>query len=238
MSDEPYDPHEATEEGVRRLLADARHTAPVPPDVAARLDGVLADLRAELAADHAAAPQATRTAVVVPIGSRRPWSLTRRLTTGLVAAAAVVVAGVALPTLTGGLGGSNDSASTSADSPKPEESLTRDQSESAPQSPSASQFSGSTGGDSSGSAQMAAVPTVSPERFKRDARQARPQAVASYDASGPVCGTLPAGAVVPVRYEDRDGYLVFGETASARQQVALYLCPQGELVRRAEIPAR
>ena len=48
MSDPELTP---TEEQVRRLLADARHTEPMPDDVAARLDGVLADLPDELASE-------------------------------------------------------------------------------------------------------------------------------------------------------------------------------------------
>src|SRR5690242_21244414 len=69
------------DEQVRRLLAEARHTEPMPDDVAARLDGVLADLREAPAvtppADGLAARRRRRTA--------RNW---------LLAAAAVVVLGV------------------------------------------------------------------------------------------------------------------------------------------------
>ena len=42
MTDRDLTP--AEEERVRRLLADARHTEPMPDEVVARLDGVLADL--------------------------------------------------------------------------------------------------------------------------------------------------------------------------------------------------
>ena len=41
----PHDDLTPEEEQVRRLLADARHTEPMPDDVAARLDEVLADLQ-------------------------------------------------------------------------------------------------------------------------------------------------------------------------------------------------
>jgi hypothetical protein len=72
-------------EAVRRLLSDARHTGPMPDDVAARLDRALADL--------AHAPEHQTSADVVPLdveGRRR-----RRRAAGLlVAAAAVVVGGV------------------------------------------------------------------------------------------------------------------------------------------------
>ncbi|WP_416954942.1 hypothetical protein ACNKF0_22500 [Nocardioides sp. T5] len=74
------------QEAVRRLLADTRHDGPPPPDVVARLDDTLAALRAERAAAD------TSPGRVVDIGSRR-----RRVAgIGLLAAASVVVAGVAL----------------------------------------------------------------------------------------------------------------------------------------------
>lgn len=72
------------EDAVRRRLAEARHTDPVPADVAARLDATLADLVADRAA----------VAEVVPLRRRR-WPAV------LAAAAAVTALGFALPTLTG-----------------------------------------------------------------------------------------------------------------------------------------
>lgn len=92
----------AEEEQVRRLLADARHRAPVPEEVAARLDDVLTRLQAERAA--------TDGPTTDELASRRRR---RRLGAGLLAAAAVVVAGVSLPQLLGSSG--SDEASTSAD---------------------------------------------------------------------------------------------------------------------------
>jgi hypothetical protein len=74
------------QEAVRRLLADARHDGPPPPEVVARLDDTLASLAAERAGTDASPGR------VVDIGSRR-----RRLAgIGLLAAASVVVAGVAI----------------------------------------------------------------------------------------------------------------------------------------------
>ena len=47
MTDEPDDlPADPDTEAVRRLLADARHTGPMPDDVADRMDAVLTDLAA------------------------------------------------------------------------------------------------------------------------------------------------------------------------------------------------
>ena len=73
-----------------------RHTGPVPSDVAARLDAVLAELAAARSEQDAPAP-------VVPLPT--PASRRRRaLASGLVAAAAVVALGVALPQLVDGGG--------------------------------------------------------------------------------------------------------------------------------------
>jgi hypothetical protein len=74
------------EERVRRLLADARHDEPVPEDVAARLDGVLADLARQRGTDGTDVVTARRLG-----GGHRTR---RRWLTGLTAAAALVVVGV------------------------------------------------------------------------------------------------------------------------------------------------
>ena len=89
-------------EAVRRLLADARHDGPTPPEVVARLDETLASL----VADRRDAPQ-PHLAPVVDLGARR-----RRLAgMGLLAAAAVVVAGVAIGQGLPGTQSSGDSGS-------------------------------------------------------------------------------------------------------------------------------
>lgn len=93
------------EDQVRRLLADARHEEPVPADVAARLDGVLADLRAE----------SRRTPVADDLAARRRRRTARNL---LVAAAAVVVAGVGISQVDLGSSGDDSAGSTSADAPE------------------------------------------------------------------------------------------------------------------------
>lgn len=98
------------QERVRRLLAEARVETPVPDDVVARLDRVLA----QLADDQDAAP-----ATVVELASRRR----RKAATLLVAAAAVVAVGVGAGSLLPGSGlggaGSDDSGmSAEADSPE------------------------------------------------------------------------------------------------------------------------
>jgi hypothetical protein len=90
------------EADVRRLLAEARHDDPLPPDVATRLDRVLAQL--------AAGDPDLDPAQVVELASRRR----HRAASLLVAAAAIVAVGVGigqvLPT-----GGSDSGSADSAD---------------------------------------------------------------------------------------------------------------------------
>ncbi|WP_203337647.1 hypothetical protein [Nocardioides limicola] len=92
------------EELVRRALAQARHTEPMPAEVLARMQETLTGLGAE--------PVAT----VTELRARR-----RRRTamTGLVAAAAVVVAGVGIGSQWGSLSG-GDGLTTAAEAPAAE----------------------------------------------------------------------------------------------------------------------
>ncbi len=94
---------------VRRLLAGARHEGPVPPEVAARLDDVLAALVAE-GPGSVDPPPPPPAAPVLDLAARR-----RRRAGGLLlAAAAVVVAGVGLGQVVGKTGGSSDDSSSTA----------------------------------------------------------------------------------------------------------------------------
>src|SRR6478609_4986849 len=110
------------QEAVRRLLADARHDGPPPPDVVARLDETLASLVSERVAERVsertAAPATEHDdrspGRVVDLGSRR-----RRVAgIGLLAAASVVVAGVAIGQALprGGSDASESSAGSQSDS--------------------------------------------------------------------------------------------------------------------------
>ncbi|MCW2791044.1 MAG: hypothetical protein JWO76_142, partial [Nocardioides sp.] len=100
MSDDDPDLTPEQEREVRRLLADARHTEPVPGDVAARLDRVLAELAA-------GEPGPTP---VTTLASRRR----HRAVSVLVAAAAVVVVGIGLGQVVGTRGGDGDAGGVSA----------------------------------------------------------------------------------------------------------------------------
>lgn len=90
------------QEVVRRLLADARHDEPAPPEVVARLEETLASLVSERAAASPAPDDRRVPAPVVDLGARRR----RAAGIAVLAAAAVVVAGIAigqgLPRMQGG----------------------------------------------------------------------------------------------------------------------------------------
>jgi hypothetical protein len=98
-----HDQADAAADAVRRLLAEARHDAPMPADVAARMDRVLADLattpagagepEVELSADPRADESLPATGAVV---TRLPVARRRRAALLLGAAAAIVVGGVVL----------------------------------------------------------------------------------------------------------------------------------------------
>lgn len=120
LPDDPIDEsvEEARDEEVRALLADARVDEPVPADVAARIDDVLAGLVAEREATTSGVQDApASTGAVVDLASARRR---RRTWLGAAAAAAVVVAAsAALPDLLGG--GSGDSDVSVADRVDPRE---------------------------------------------------------------------------------------------------------------------
>lgn len=86
-----HEPMTPDEETVRRALADLRHTAEMPVEVARRLDRVLVDLSVERASASAA-----DSAPVVALAERR--SRRGRWAAGLVAAAAAIVAIASAPT--------------------------------------------------------------------------------------------------------------------------------------------
>lgn len=232
------------QEAVRRLLADARHDGPPPAEVVARLDETLAALVADRgAAPPADAPAASseRTAPVIDLSARR-----RRLAgVGLLAAASVVVAGVAigqvLPRGSGDAGSSAGSDSSLAESrTEAEQDVQSDESgadgsELAPEllkSPSATPFAG--------------VPTVSAtdpalEQQLVDLRSdatARSQDLGSVDAlSSCALPGLGQGRRLVAQVDGRLGVVVFRSPDGGSQQAEVYVCGTPDPVRTLTLPA-
>lgn len=220
------------QDAVRRLLAEARHDEPAPTEVVARLDDALASLVAErgvgplIHADPAPAP-------VIDLGARRR----RRAGIGLLAAAAVVVGGVALGQ--GLPSGGNDAGSASAgDTATSQEQAPSDQRD----------------GDSSGGAesqelvpqpkQATSVPTLSTsdDRLAQELRRLEPRTGArrsplTLDAPDAFCmlGIGP-GRRLAAEIDGRPGVVVYRPRSGDAQQVALYICGDGEAVRTLFLP--
>ncbi len=154
---------------LRRLLADARVTEPVPDAVAARLDATLASLR-ERSREESPAPTN-----VVP--------LRRRLGRVLVAAAVVVViggGGVGIAQLSSG--GRSDT--TSADSARSTDKSSAGSEASAPQAVAP------TGAPGVGATGSRALPRLTTASFGRDVSRAMRTTYASLDTSA-LAGRTP-----------------------------------------------
>ena len=210
----------AEEAAVRARLAEARHTGPVPSDVAARLDTVLAELVAARSEQDAPAP-------VVPLTT--PASRRRRaLASGLVAAAAVVALGVALPQLVDG-GGSGDAGSASS------ADRSTDLTETAPQDSAG-------GAPGSGSAQLSEAP-------ESGSAFSAPVALGSGEPLAPVLGPLARAGAVPryvpsprcrldvgegepvnATWDGLPALVVLRAAQDGRRQVDVYLCSSAQVV--------
>ena len=229
MSDDPtLTP--AQEEEVRRLLADARHTEPIPAEVAARLDRVLGGLSGEPA----------REAAVVRLAARR-----RRAATMLVAAAAVVVAGVGIGQVldTDGLGEAGTTSqdaepgAAEAEGDVPAHEGAREDRDLVPQA----------------QRERTAV-RIRPDRFAADVEGLRAQVLASYTEGGvaadespqalrrskaSVCepGAWGQGEYQPIRYAGSVGYVVFRPPQGDTQVADLFLCGSELAVRSVTLPS-
>jgi hypothetical protein len=228
-SDHPLTPEE---EEVRRLLAEARHTGPTPPEVVARLDRVLGDL----------AQEPDRTAPVIDLARRR-----RRVASLLVAAAAVVVVGVGLGQVMGPQSGPD---STTAG----ESGAQADNGLGAEQGPSKAGGEGTTSSDGpapvTGDAQeKAGLVELSRQHLAEDLTVARRQRELNSQAySGPRSAARAAGAAcaadswgrgrfVPVSYGGTPAVLVFRRAVGDTQVADLFLCGSEEPVRSVTLPA-
>ena len=234
MTDQP-DEHDA----VRRLLADARADEPMPPEVTARMDDVLAELRRE--------QTGSGTVTTLPAPHRR-----RTAGVLLVAAAAIVVGGVSVTAML-----PHDRASDAG------AAADRGENRSAAEGNSFSVPSAEAGGASpsrkTGSPADLRVPsgpvTLRPAHFAADVSRLRGSLDQTFQAqsnapsdtrSNPaspapeaaacVPGGPGAGRGVPAVYDHAPSLLVFRRPSGAAQVVDLYLCGTTEPVRSITLP--
>lgn len=250
------------QEAVRRLLADARHTAPPPPEVVARLDDTLAALESERAAERGAGRAAEGSDAhddrspgrVVDLGSRR-----RRIASiGLLAAASVVVAGVAIgQALPRGAGDAGESsAGSQSDSSLAE---TGDAGGTSADSGTDSSTDSGSGADSGAASEPApeslksspaitsdGVPSLSTADADLDAQllvlredaTGRRQA-ASLDALGDCEIPRPgrSASVLTAEIDGQVGVVVFRRPVEEAQGVELYVCGVAAPARTITLPA-
>lgn len=220
------------EEQVARALAETARHEPVPPlpdEVAARLDGVLAELVAARAAAPGTDP-APSGASVTDLGTRRR----RRRPNVLVAAAAValiVAAGGAVATGGFGIGGIGSSSSDSASSTAGGSGV---QDESAPEAARGDS-------DSSTSAARAAVPRLRTSTLAQDVHRlvrddltgdgartgSRRKALSGPPLADGVCLTPSAGPgelLLAVRLDGRPATLLLGPVTDGARSAEVFRC--------------
>lgn len=219
---------------VRRLLADARHTGPMPDDVVDRMDRMIARLGDET---RAPAAEPAPEAAVVPIAAYRR----RRAAALLVAAAAVVVGGVVVvPHLP--RGGSASPAGSSA-----QDSTAGGGYELGNTGNGGSNTSGGkTSAPSSTPHRLAPVRhgriVVRPQQFPFAALQGRRlldrRTEAMDQAAVLGCSGLPrSGRVVPAEYQHAPAALVYRQAVGTSQVVDLYVCGSTRPIRSTTLPA-
>jgi hypothetical protein len=238
------------QDAVRRLLAEARHDGSPPPEVVARLDDALASLVAERGdAPLTGAPGHRAASSVVPsvvdLGARR------RRTAGiaLLAAAAVVVGGVAVGQVLPRMAGSDDAGSVAGGDTATSES----------RGLGAQEDSGGGSDGGSSDAQLgpeslkstapvpdAAYPTLSSLagdldddlldlRARDSARTAEPgdaSALGGCDVPG-----IGRGRRIVAQVDGQVGLVVFRRPHGATQQADLYVCSSPDPVRTLSLPA-
>ena len=228
MPDEPRDLTPDETERVRRLLARARHTDPVPDDVAARLDRTLASLADER--------RERREDAVTVLASRRR----RTLATVLVAAVAVVAVGIglgrSLPDLDMGAGGSDstsaDGGATSVEQERPAQSPEQPQDQSPGRGAAPEAGAGSR-----------ALPGLGDDTFDSDVLALRGRPTATEGGLGSLGDTACArptwgeGRRVPVRYDGAAAVLVFRDPVGGVQPVDLFRCGADAPLRSTTVPA-
>ena len=232
---DPADELTPDEQEVRRLLADARHTGPMPTDVADRLDRVLSGLAQDSPEPRLDSPAAP-VAPVVQLAARRR----RRAASLLVAAAAVVAVGIGLGQVVGGPGSTPSADRALSGGSAEEQGGDSDAPATARQDPS----DGLTFDHLLGQ-----TARVRPRHFPTDVRAARGslarrETSAQSDksltpAAGPGCSLADwgAGTLVPVRYGGERAALVFRAVTGDSQVVDLFRCGRPEVLRSITLPA-
>ena len=242
MTDEAGNTHpDPDDDAVRRLLADARHTEPMPADVAARMDDLLDDL-AQGTPVGTDAPVPTPTpAPIHPVVASLAAQRRRRAAGMLVAAAAIVVGGVVVAQHLPAPGGSSSASSA--------------------ENRAGSSVGDTAGGTASKPVRPEANPgilaggrvtvqdgrvVVRPEHFTSDAVAARRllerarSTASSYqllDQPDPACVVPRAhGTRVKATYERAPAVLVFHRPVSSTQVVDLFVCGARRPVRSATLP--
>lgn len=255
MTDELTPDQEAA---VRRLLAEARHDGPVPPEVAARLDQVLDGLVADDEADDLEVFESRAPAPVSDLaGVRRRRRNAGRL---LLAAAAVIVGGVVVGQNLGGAGldGSGDDAGSAngslSDTPRDSADLDDEAAGESGQPPYAA--SEPDASDPVDLLQSVRAPlTLTSDNFALDVQRqlartaaARRQAAnAGYDGvlayvtknRDFVCadGSYGEGATLPAYYDAEEAVLVLRRPRSGFQRVDLVTCGTAVELNSVELPA-
>ncbi len=244
MNDDLPDLDPAGTERVRRLLAEARHTDPVPADVAARLDRTLESLSEER--------RELESRTVVTLASRRR----RRATQLLVAAVAVVAVGIGFGRLVSGMeglssdGGSGtaaDSGGSASRSDSGGDSLADADGEAAEESapePSA-EAPGAASEPDRAKARLIDLPLVEDATFDADAADARASepsydlGATGNDATVDSCEreAWGQGRRVLVRYQGARAALVFRGVADGSQVVDLFACDADLALRTGSVPA-
>jgi hypothetical protein len=218
---------------VRRLLADSRHTQPMPDDVAARMDRVLAGLSNAPAAGPRE-PGGTRDAQVVTLAGHR-----RRRTAGLlVAAAAIVVGGVAVAQNLPSRGTSGASTTSAAeDRAQTEGGMGFDQG--GPDASPSPRVPSANGSDNDLLHHGRVL--VRPRHFAEDALQGRRLLgldLARAQSFEQACADLAARAhAVPAEYRHAPAALVFRRPGDDSQVVDLFVCGTPQPVRSTRLPA-
>jgi hypothetical protein len=240
--DEQLDPASPEDEArIRALLAGARATGPVPADVAARLDGVLADLSAgRVTVDPVPADN------VVPITRTRR----HRIVTVLGVAAAIGVFGLGVGAVLNSEPGENDAASTdSAVADRGGDAGMNEEAEAAP-----TESGNELGpGDEPGAEDDKVVLrehafVVRPEHLTQDLariQSALPAPGAADYSRGMVHApkgfgcrltTPDRGILIGVEYDGAPAFVRFLEPMGDSQVVEVLQCGTGDLVRSTTLP--